>query len=158
MDEAKEKALERQIHRRLRELPDLPAPSTLLPRVMAQVRLRVEQPWWRRPLAAWPKRWQVVLVLGLLSLLGLVGWLQWAWEFDLGAVLAAGSDALIDRLGWLARASLTFLGGMALALRAGLANYWAYALGFLLVMYVGCVGIGTACVRLVWNQSLRGVR
>ena len=46
--------LERDVHRRLRQLPAPAAPPTLLPRVMAMVQLWAARPWYERSWFTWP--------------------------------------------------------------------------------------------------------
>lgn len=50
--------LRQQLDRELKQLSLPRAPETLLPRVMAAVRVPV--PWYRRPWLAWPVGWQAV--------------------------------------------------------------------------------------------------
>lgn len=42
------------LHRALRGLPDVPAPTTLEDRVFAALAARAAHPWWRQPVTAWP--------------------------------------------------------------------------------------------------------
>ena len=51
MNEEHEKALERLMDRELKKLPDLPAPGSLVHRVMLAVHQRESLPWYKR---AWP--------------------------------------------------------------------------------------------------------
>ena len=54
MDENREKKLEELIHRELRQLPERPAPATLVHRVMLAVHARARRPWWERSWVGWP--------------------------------------------------------------------------------------------------------
>jgi hypothetical protein len=57
--------LEHLVEERLRRLPALRAPRTLLPRVMAAVQLAAH-PWYTRSWFTWPRVWQVASTLALL--------------------------------------------------------------------------------------------
>jgi len=48
MNEQNEKQLEQLVHRELRKLPELPAPETLVHRVMLAVHAKEHRPWWQR--------------------------------------------------------------------------------------------------------------
>src|SRR5690349_20449543 len=54
MDTHPEKNLEELIHRELRQLPERPAPDTLLPRVLQQIQARAQKRWWQRSWTHWP--------------------------------------------------------------------------------------------------------
>src|SRR5215469_1490979 len=80
--------LEIEIDRELRALPDLPAPSTLAPRVMAAIGRRTVAPWYAR---AWPVLAQAASFLLLAGLFG--GLCYGAWNLgQLQFVHAAGGE------------------------------------------------------------------
>src|SRR6478736_5294723 len=47
-------ALEELIHRELSKLPDRPAPTDLIPKVLAKIAARERRRWWQRPWIQWP--------------------------------------------------------------------------------------------------------
>jgi hypothetical protein len=65
--------LEEIIHARLRKLPDLPAPPTLVPAVLQKIQERAALLWWQRSWTNWPPAVQA------LSILLSVGLLTAAW-------------------------------------------------------------------------------
>jgi hypothetical protein len=142
--------LERLIHRELRSLPDRPAPESLLPRVMAAIRERQSLPWWARPWTSWPRGAQMVSFLLLLGVLGGLGW-GWptAWE-AVGPVETVGiPDRLLSPLGTLWQGIVT-LGGEAMAYLNAEGRPLLLMIGcVVLALYLFCVGLGTALVRLV---------
>ncbi len=54
MKKPSQEELEKMLERELRALPDLPAPETLLHRVMLAVHERARLPWWKRAWPEWP--------------------------------------------------------------------------------------------------------
>ncbi|MBM3880588.1 MAG: hypothetical protein FJ387_12875 [Verrucomicrobia bacterium] len=138
-----------ELHRRLKELPDRPAPATLLPRVLAALEARARVPWYRRTWWHWPPAAQG---LALLLASGLLGGLLWlalhAGELNLAS--AAG-----QRIGgWLAPLSPLVSLGEALGRVVGSLtrqlNGWVVGAAALLgsLVYVSGIGVGTACYRL----------
>ena len=60
--------LERLLAQAIAELPDAPAPGTLLPRVLAAVDARRHRPWYARPWSTWAPLHQVSVVTTCLLL------------------------------------------------------------------------------------------
>jgi hypothetical protein len=108
-----EKNLERLLDRELKRLPDMPAPGSLVHRVMLAVHRRESLPWYRRAWPTWPAALQVssILVLtvfvgGLMALTAYPEWLPgWSllgstmqqWTEPLQSLLAQG-EALFSGL------------------------------------------------------------
>lgn len=77
-----EEALDEQ----LRQLPDVQAPETLIPRVMAVVLAKAQSPWWRQTWWHWPPAAQVLVLLSFVgAMIGLSYYGPQAWD-----ALAAG--------------------------------------------------------------------
>jgi hypothetical protein len=136
----------------LKRLPDLPAPPTLLPRVLAAVRLQAK-PVWQRPWVTWPVALRVGFLATAAALLLAVGFL--------GQALLSGVSVqpLVSRLS----ESLAFL-DPALKLAGALVNaftalvrsggqvlWWGMG-SILLTLYLACVALGTLCYRAVSNK------
>jgi hypothetical protein len=133
------------LHRKLRELPDLPAPPTLVPRVLAAIHARA-QAWWRRAWWDWPLLAQAAFVAVALGLAGLVGGGGWALNQNLSAIS--------DRLA----AKLPAVQPVGVQVSAWLNQAWTYAATFqrpvwiallasLALTYLFCVGHGSALFR-----------
>lgn len=136
----------------LKRLPDLPAPPTLVPRVLAALRLQT-RPVWQRPWTTWPLWLRVGFLTTALALL-------------LAAVfvvppLVSGVSALplLDRLSQ----SLAFLdpavrlagalvnASVALVQSGGHVLWWVVG-AVALTLYLACVGLGTLCYRVAVNK------
>jgi hypothetical protein len=139
--------LAEQIHRALRQLPDLAAPRTLLPRVLAAL------PWWRRAWWHWPLAAQaafLALALALAALLSSGG----LWFHDGVAAYSQEMTARLGVLGTLADTLAVLLKAL-LVLAAKLADspLLLYALALGAALYLACVGVGTLCVRLALKRA-----
>ena len=62
-----EKQLEAAIKRELKGLPDLPAPRTLMTRVLTAIENQSRLPWYRHPWQTWPVIGRAVAIVGLLT-------------------------------------------------------------------------------------------
>jgi hypothetical protein len=82
------------LHRALRGLPDVPAPTTLEDRVFAALAARATRPWWRQPFTAWPAAARAGLVAACLAVgTGLT---------FLGDAALPADDALLQAGDWVA--------------------------------------------------------
>jgi hypothetical protein len=142
--------LETFIHRRLRELPDLPAPQTLAPRVLAALQARA-QAWWRRAWWDWPLAAQSAFVALALGVAGLVG----GGGLVLNQNVSHVSQQLAEKLPQVPPLRDTISGWVSQA--------WAYAgtvsqpvwLGLLVSLamtYLFCIGVGSAFFRVAVNR------
>ena len=144
-----ERELEAEIARELKGLPQLPAPHTLVSRVMLAIEGRANVAWYRLPWQMWP----VALRLGsLVILLALFGGLCFAagrltqGEAFVGAAhnlgqWLAGISALGNAVGVL-------LDAAALAVKQLGTGFIVAALLAVAAGYAMCLGLGTVCVRL----------
>ena len=62
MERSNEQELAERIDRELRQLPAIPAPATLAPRVLAALAARARQPWWKKSSAYWPFGVRVIFI------------------------------------------------------------------------------------------------
>ena len=133
----------------LKLLPDLPAPDTLIPRVMAALAAEACLPWYRRTWWTWPLAARVLSVAVLSALWGSLAWV--AWHTGDNHVLAGAGDQVG---GWLApfRPAWTVLNSvvnaLALVLRQGGSWLLFGAVAFAVIMYLSCVGLGTVFYRV----------
>ena|GEM_PF-3511591 len=93
MKRHEEKEWEATLHRLLNELEPVPAPPTLLPRILSALPQAASHP--ARGWSAWPWTVRAAVFLVLASLAGLCGWLGTVclWEPAREAVAAAGKPA-----------------------------------------------------------------
>lgn len=139
-----------ELEERLRELPDLPAPRTLIPGVMARLQARAAAPWWRRSWWAWPRPVQALSVV-LSSVAILLLNLLYVEVRD--AVAAAYLHVAVQD--WLAQfepvwrllSALSTAAELVLQRLCGAACVYLMAAG--LAVYLVCVGLGTMLYRLV---------
>jgi hypothetical protein len=141
--------LEAAIDRRLKALPELHAPRTLVPRVMAVIEQRAGVPWYRRAWQTWPMALQAGSLAVLLALFG--GLCMGVWQLT----HSAGPEAAVHEInGWLAalnmiERTLDVLGSaLVLAVQRLGAGFIAACVLLALVCYAVSLGLGTVYVRL----------
>lgn len=145
--------LERVLDRELKELPPVPAPRTLLHRVMLAVHERERVPWFRRAWPAWPRQAQCLS----LALLGLIGLGVCVLFFEAASGFSpAGAWTRLERLG---RELMPAWQGIAALGNAGLLVFKTagqqillWGVGLALLAWLGCVGLTTACYRLATQK------
>ena len=153
MNENENSRLEAAIDRELKALPNLRAPQTLLPRVMAVLEQRTALPWFRRAWQTWPMPLQAFSTLVLLAAFG--GLCFGSWQLvHLPAVASATSEAG----GWLKllNGALNTLGVLANALALAVKSLGPLVIGGIVMAvlagYAACVGFGTLYVRLAFAR------
>jgi hypothetical protein len=153
MDPHEQKELEFEIGQELARLPDVSAPATLIPRVMAAIAARAAAPWYRQPWQAWPLPGRLAFLAFLLALF--VGLCFGSHE----AIRLAGLAPGIQQLGQLL-SSMTAIQN-ALSTAAGIGGLAVRQLGTTVLLatclalalsYALCVGLGTLCVRLAYSR------
>ncbi len=116
---------------------------------MAALRARAARPWYRRTWWQWPAAAQV---LSLLVFSGLFGSLTWACfhvgRGDLAATLGTGMTEPLALLAPLGGIVATLIEAMALVLRQVPWLVWGGILAFFAVMYLSCIGLGTALYQI----------
>ena len=140
---------EQDLDRQLRALPEVPAPASLIPRVLAGVAARARLPWWRRTWWTWPVWAQVVSLLVISTVLGAL-----TYAVRQAPGLPGMANLTKSLGGWLApcealgNCALALLNGLRLALgQAAQVALLGVAL-FAIALYLSCLGLGTACYRL----------
>lgn len=144
---------EGELDRALQRLPDRPAPSTLIPRVLAALEARACRPWYRREWSTWPRPFQG-LSLAVLSFL--LGALTYAC---LHFPELAAPDTMESRWNtWVAPWVALWNAGQAmLEVLTGLCQngggWFCVGLGVaVLLLYLSTLGAGTMLYRMAWNQ------
>lgn len=148
-----EQALESRVDRALKQLPDLSAPSTLLPRIRAALERRERLPWYRQPWLAWPAPLRAASLALLGGLFVALGWGV--------AQVAPSAGAVADMREvnhWLSDAGAVWgaveaVYGTAVLLLRHLGPWFLAGCLLLLVMANAlCMGLGTMCVRLAFTR------
>lgn len=139
----------------LRGLPDLPAPPTLIPRVMVALREREARRaiWWQQAWWEWPRGAQAASLVLLSLAIGLLGWtylevreavLASYWQHAVGEWRAQFAPLL--RVGHA-------LGGVVATLARHLTGTVGMVLlGTLIGLYLACIALGTLLFRLLRPQ------
>jgi hypothetical protein len=138
--------LEKLIGAALKNLPFSKAPAALAPRVLSILAARASLPWWHRAWWDWPLAAQATFLLVALAIAG--GFSGGTLILDQRA--AAYSQQATERL-----APIAGLGDTGMTLVNALGLLWEKAAqpfvlhGVVLagVLYLICLGLGTACVR-----------
>jgi hypothetical protein len=154
MSDRVEERLEQWLDGELKKLPDLPAPETLLVRVMGAVHERSVRPWWRCSWQAWPPGLQVVALLMLLATAGAVSCLG---AVAVDEIRMFGPETVLGSWFEPFRVGLNLLGTMwgaaLLVFEAGGQQLLVVTLMFVLGIYAACVGLGTACTRALLPRT-----
>jgi hypothetical protein len=144
------------IDRRLKSLPELSAPPTLIHRVMLSVHAQDRLAWWRR---SW---WSWSLGMRVLALVLLVGC---AWVVS--DLVSLGVEGF--RLGWLRSAvgealeplrpvyevAATLANACFVVCRVGGQQVLLLAAAAVGASYLLTIGLGTACYRVAFQRSHR---
>lgn len=153
MKPANQHDLECQVDRVLKRLPEVPAPQTLLPRVLAAVRARAALPWYRQSWQAWPMPLQIATILVLVASFGV--FLFASWELS----RAAGYAAVRQEIGEMFSAVAVIgnvLGVLVSALRLVVEKLGTgFIIGCLAaagLAYSIFIGLGTVYLRLAFSQ------
>ena len=143
--------LEAIIDQELRKLPDVAAPQTLAPRVMARIRAREKKPWWQRSLWNWPLAAQAAFLVIALAVVGLFTQSGLMVDDSVRSYSQQVTEqantlaALLDRFAPLLNA-VVLLWEKAQPLLL-------YALVLALGLYLACVGVGTMFVRVAIRRT-----
>lgn len=150
MEPTPDPRLEALVHRKLRELPDLEAPPTLAPRVLAALRARARA-WWHRAWWHWPPVAKLLFLLLGVALVAAAG----GGSFILNQNVSLYSQQLAAKLPQMPLVSLP--------VSTWLSQAWAYAgtvqrpvwvalLAGGALTYLFCLGIGSAFVRVASSR------
>lgn len=154
MNDVNERKLAEQLHRELHQLPNLKAPKTLGPRVLAAIAARQEAPWWKKSWADWPRSMKLAfLVAGIAAIGGLV------LAGTALPQLSTLTSGLTESVGGMFASlkpyydfAARFAGSVGLMLgAAGPKLYWSLA-ALTGLAYAVCIGLGTLGYRLVFNR------
>jgi hypothetical protein len=148
MEKNPHQVLEELIQRELAKLPEREAPTTLIPRVLAEIQARARKHWWQRPWTHWPRSLQLVSLPFMIASAGAaVAGVSLTWNFIASNWSVDSASETMGRLGdaW---DILSVLGNAVLMLGRAAGQEWLLlALCIPLSMYLACVGLGTLCYR-----------
>ncbi len=139
--------LEARIQREFDNLPELPAPTTLAPRVLRAIQVQRTRPWWQQSWAAWPAQIQTAALALLMTLavaLSLAG--GWAWWSAARPQMDSESFTAWVPFG---DALLAVANTSLLLLRHAGQTWLIIGLTAVSLMYLTCIGVGSLCLRLV---------
>ncbi|HOX02987.1 MAG TPA: hypothetical protein P5555_11560 [Candidatus Paceibacterota bacterium] len=143
-----EQELERQVGDVLRRMPARRAPADLAVRVMEAVAARQRLPWWRQAYWSWPA-WARALMGGGLGGLAVamvaLGFWGGGWAMEWVGGWGGRGAAVWNAIQLLGQAGT---GAFRQILQPWLLGVWAVSL----VMYLFCLGAGTAYFRLTWRR------
>jgi hypothetical protein len=145
--------LEAEIGRELQGLPELPAPATLVPCVMAAIEKPLALPWYRQPWPAWPKVPRT-LSLGVLAVLFggvcVAGWKL--WQAGNPSAALRGISELFSGLGAIWSTLTALLAAAVLIVKQLGPGFIAACVFVATCAYASCVGLGTLFVRYAFAR------
>src|ERR1700746_2664037 len=131
MTEEYQKRLESEVDRKLKDLPALAAPSSLMLRVLQAIERRLNLPWYQQSWQMWPAAIRAVAFVLMLALFGAVCFVTWKLSH-----LEIVTDAMQRPLGWLAEFGAIWRALGAVASAVVLAFKQA-GTGFLIACFTG---------------------
>lgn len=144
---------EKTLHRELDALPELEAPSTLIPAVMSRLHSPAPAVWYRSPWWQWPLALRVASVLMVFAVLGGLGWVSGTTgELGLGRQVTQAFAELKSTLASVLNTTDTVLGSYAGFLRENGQLILLSAASLLFATYLTCVAAGTALYQLAWRR------
>lgn len=154
MDPEYEKRLERAVDLTLRDLPNLAAPESILPAVMARIQTGAVLPWYRRSWPTWPVALQGASLSLMLALF--VGLCYGGWKFFQAEIFVEAVKPLDS---WLSVAGVIWRTASVLAEALYLSVRQLNALVLIAMavvaffFYAACIGLGTAFFRQARPQE-----
>jgi hypothetical protein len=148
-----EKGLEGEIDRELKALPELPAPRTLAPRVLAAIAQQARVPWYRQSWQGWPVPLQAAALVFLLAMFA--GLCFAGWRLPQSGVFAAALRQIagyLAGLGTIWNTVNVLVGAMALVVRNLGTGFLIAVLVDIGLGYALCVSLGTFYVRLAFAR------
>jgi hypothetical protein len=149
-----DQSLEVRVGRALKELPELSAPRTLMPRVLTAIAARRALPWYRQPWPVWPVGLRIATMIFLLASFG--GLCVATYELT----RTAGVANAIQEMGRTFSSVIWLWNVISVLLDAIVITIKHLGTGFIVgcclaaaLGYSVCVGLGTACVRLAYARK-----
>ena len=153
MSEREERDLEQWTQRELRGLPLVPAPTSLVPRVLAALETRTHLAWWRGSLWTWPLTARAAFFVMALATVGALVYfgrgVGESWSTESLAQAAQTKLAVLEPLWSLLAAFVN--AGTTMVDSLGPNARWI-GVGLALAMWFACVGIGSLCYRVAVSR------
>jgi len=150
MNSEYEDKLAAEIDRELKALPELKAPSTLLQRVWKTIEARRRLPWYQQSWSAWPAPLRAAALIILASFFASLCFGVWKLPDTEGYMTASHQAAgWFSGLAALWKALNALVGTLAQAVQLLGRGFLIGALAAVAMAWAMCLGVGTACVRLV---------
>lgn len=154
MNDPNEQRLADRLHRKLRALPDLKAPRTLAPRVLAALAARQSLAWYRKSWTHWPVGMRLLF---LVVSFGVLGGLVYAGSHLPQFLELAGGvgDSVVGSFAWFKPYvdGVTRLLGTLVLVGKAIPPQLLWWLGAMIgLAYALCVGLGTLGYRLALNR------
>jgi hypothetical protein len=144
-----------ELHRELEGLPELEAPSTLIPGVLARIKKPAIAPWYHSSWWQWPLALRGASMVVAFAVLGALGWLSGTFgELGLGQQLLHALVEFKAVMTLTLHTAETALGSSAVFWREHGRIILIAAASLLLATYLTCVAAGTALYQLAWRRSL----
>jgi hypothetical protein len=149
-DSPSSKRLETILHRELRKLPPVEAPSSLIADVMTAIQARRQAAWWRRPWLSWPAPIRALtLCLGLLFTSGAFYTLGIARTFVLERIEPHALANRIESLLSLGHVFETLGRAFLLTLQSMDQPVWIACLCVIALMYAACIALSSAALQVI---------
>jgi len=146
---------EKDLHRELEALPELEAPSTLIPGVLARLKEPAPAAWYHSSWWQWPLALRGTSIVLALAVLGALGWLSGTFgELGFGRQVVHALVELKAVLVFTLQTAETALGSSAVFWREHGQMMLIAAAALLLATYLTCVAAGTALYQLAWRRAL----
>jgi hypothetical protein len=147
---------EKQLHEKLRQLPDIEAPQSLIPDVMAAIRARQEAivAWYRRPATTWPASLQFALGLTAMAVFVLaVFGIQQLAQGTPAAEVTGPFAAFSAKVGSIWSIIQTLVDALVVVLRNALSPLLLGVVAAACFSYLALLGIGGALWRTVMHRQ-----
>ena len=144
--------LESQIDVALKDLPPVKAPATLVARVLSVLAARAQRPWWQHVWWDWPLAAKAAYFLLALAIIGAVGGGGVILDDGVVAYSQQATEHLAPVVS-LWDTMLTLVNAVSLLWQDTARPWLLYVLSFAGLLYLICVGLGTACVHYARKRA-----
>jgi hypothetical protein len=146
--------LESLADRKLKQLPLLGAPQTLLPRVLTAVQQWSTRPWYERAWFTWPAVWQMASVAGLILIVAGGNWLWQGMQPLAEGAVSALRPATADVAGVGQSVDLAITAARVVW-HALLEPFIPYAFMLVALMSFVCAAVGTALNHVLSGRMVQ---